>query len=45
MQAPGQTVQLAHPSFGADAALFGAAEVAFADVLSDPLGAAPAAAG
>lgn len=44
LQAPGQTVQLAHPSFGADAALFGAAEVAFADLLSDPLAAAVTAA-
>jgi predicted NBD/HSP70 family sugar kinase len=43
LQAPGQTVQLAQPSFGADAALFGAAEVAFADVLSDPLAATAAA--
>jgi predicted NBD/HSP70 family sugar kinase len=44
LQAPGQTVQLAHPSFGADAALFGAAEVAFAELLSDPLGATAGAA-
>ncbi|HKC27601.1 MAG TPA: ROK family transcriptional regulator [Jatrophihabitans sp.] len=37
--APGRTVQLVHPAFGADAALLGAAELAFADLLADPLSA------
>ena len=37
LDAPGQHVQLMQPSFGADAALLGAAELAFADLLADPL--------
>lgn len=35
-------VELIHPIFGADAALLGAAEMAFADLLADPLTVAPA---
>jgi len=41
MAAPGRRVRLVQPAFGADAALFGAAEVAFAGLLADPLAAAP----
>jgi predicted NBD/HSP70 family sugar kinase len=37
LESPGRTVQLAQPTFGADSALFGAAEVAFAALLGDPL--------
>jgi predicted NBD/HSP70 family sugar kinase len=37
LTAPGRTVQLAQPTFGDDSALLGAAEVAFADLLADPL--------
>jgi predicted NBD/HSP70 family sugar kinase len=40
LAAPGATVQLAAPAFGSDSALLGAAEVAFAALLGDPLGAA-----
>jgi predicted NBD/HSP70 family sugar kinase len=40
LTAPGRTVRLAQPTFGADAPLLGAAEVAFADLLADPLGTA-----
>jgi predicted NBD/HSP70 family sugar kinase len=38
LDAPGRTVQLSLPSLGEDSALLGAAEVAFAAVLDDPLG-------
>jgi predicted NBD/HSP70 family sugar kinase len=41
LDAPGHTVEVQQPSFGADAALLGAAEVAFADLLADPLSHAP----
>jgi predicted NBD/HSP70 family sugar kinase len=37
LEAPGRHVQLVPPSFGADSALLGAAELAFADLLADPL--------
>jgi predicted NBD/HSP70 family sugar kinase len=37
MDAPGQTVELCQPAFGGDSALMGAAEVAFARLLADPL--------
>jgi predicted NBD/HSP70 family sugar kinase len=37
LEAPGQHVQLMHPTFGADTALLGAAELAFAELLADPL--------
>jgi hypothetical protein len=37
MDAPGQTVELSQPAFGEDSALMGAAEVAFARLLADPL--------
>jgi predicted NBD/HSP70 family sugar kinase len=37
LDAPGRNVQLMHPSFGADSALLGAAELAFAELLADPL--------
>jgi hypothetical protein len=37
LAAPGRTVKLVQPDFGGDAALLGAAEVAFADLLADPL--------
>lgn len=37
LEARGAHVQLIHPSFGADSALLGAAELAFADLLADPL--------
>jgi predicted NBD/HSP70 family sugar kinase len=37
LQAPGRTVQLVHPTFGGDSALLGAAELAFAELLADPL--------
>ena len=37
LDAPGQHVQLMQPTFGADSALLGAAELAFADLLADPL--------
>jgi predicted NBD/HSP70 family sugar kinase len=40
MAAPGRRVRLVQPAFGSDAALVGAAEVAFGDLLADPLGAA-----
>jgi hypothetical protein len=36
-EAPSRSVQLLQPRFGADSALFGAAEVAFSDLLADPL--------
>jgi predicted NBD/HSP70 family sugar kinase len=42
LEAHGGYVELIHPAFGGDAALFGAAEMAFADLLADPLGVAPA---
>jgi predicted NBD/HSP70 family sugar kinase len=42
LDAPGRHVQLMYPSFGADSALLGAAELAFADLLADPLAASPA---
>jgi predicted NBD/HSP70 family sugar kinase len=38
VESPGRTVELLHPTFGADSALLGAAEVAFAELLTDPLG-------
>lgn len=38
LDAPGETVLLCKPGLGADSALVGAAEVAFAQLLSDPLG-------
>ena len=37
LEAPGRHVELVHPSFGADSALLGAAELAFAALLRDPL--------
>ena len=37
LEAPGQHVQLMQPTFGGDSALLGAAELAFADLLADPL--------
>jgi predicted NBD/HSP70 family sugar kinase len=37
MDAPGSTVELCQPAFGEDSALMGAAEVAFARLLADPL--------
>jgi predicted NBD/HSP70 family sugar kinase len=37
LEAPGRHVEIRHPSFGADSALLGAAELAFADLLVDPL--------
>jgi predicted NBD/HSP70 family sugar kinase len=37
LEAPGRNVQIGQPSFGADSALLGAAELAFADLLADPL--------
>jgi predicted NBD/HSP70 family sugar kinase len=37
LEAPGHTVQLVHPTFGGDSALLGAAELAFAELLADPL--------
>lgn len=37
MDAPGQTVELSQPAFGEDSALMGAAEVAFARLLADPI--------
>jgi predicted NBD/HSP70 family sugar kinase len=37
MDAPGQTVQLCQPALGVDSALLGAAEVAFARLMADPL--------
>jgi len=40
MAAPGRRVRLVQPDFGGDAALFGAAEIAFGDLLADPLGTA-----
>jgi predicted NBD/HSP70 family sugar kinase len=42
LDTPGGTVQLAQPTFGRDSALLGAAEVAFAELLADPLSTAPA---
>lgn len=41
LEAHGGYVELIQPVFGADAALFGAAEMAFADLLADPLIVAP----
>jgi predicted NBD/HSP70 family sugar kinase len=41
LASPGRTVRLVQPSFGGDSALLGAAEVAFAELLADPLAAAP----
>jgi predicted NBD/HSP70 family sugar kinase len=41
LEAHGGYVELLHPQFGADAALLGAAEMAFADLLADPLTVAP----
>lgn len=41
LDTPGGTVQLAQPAFGRDAALLGAAEAAFAELLADPLSTAP----
>jgi predicted NBD/HSP70 family sugar kinase len=38
LEAPGAHVELLQPTFGADTALLGAAELAFADLLADPLG-------
>jgi predicted NBD/HSP70 family sugar kinase len=38
LDAPGETVLLSPPGLGRDSALIGAAEVAFAQLLSDPLG-------
>jgi predicted NBD/HSP70 family sugar kinase len=38
LDAPGETVLLRKPGLGSDSALVGAAEVAFAGLLSDPLG-------
>jgi predicted NBD/HSP70 family sugar kinase len=38
LDAPGETVLLCRPGLGGDSALIGAAEVAFAQLLSDPLG-------
>jgi predicted NBD/HSP70 family sugar kinase len=40
LEAPGRKVQLSHPTFGADSALLGAAELAFAGLFADPLGTA-----
>jgi predicted NBD/HSP70 family sugar kinase len=40
MAAPGRRVRLVQPDFGSDAALIGAAEVAFDALLADPLAAA-----
>ncbi|MCW2496569.1 ROK family transcriptional regulator [Jatrophihabitans sp.] len=37
LDAPGLTAQLTQPTFGADSALLGAAEIAFAALLSDPV--------
>jgi predicted NBD/HSP70 family sugar kinase len=37
LDAPGETVLLSRPGLGADSALIGAAEVAFAQLLADPL--------
>ena len=39
LDAPGQSAQLAVPAFGADSALLGAAEIAFASLLADPVSA------
>ena len=39
LDAPGQSAQLATPAFGTDSALLGAAEIAFASLLSDPVSA------
>jgi len=39
LDAPGQSAQLAQPSFGSDSALLGAAEIAFQILLSDPVAA------
>jgi len=38
LEAADRTVQLARPALGSDAALLGAAEMAFADLLADPFG-------
>jgi hypothetical protein len=38
LDAPGETVLLSKPVLGEDSALIGAAEVAFAQLLNDPLG-------
>ena len=40
LEAHGGYVELVQPSFGADSALLGAAEMAFAELLADPLGVA-----
>ena len=37
LDAPGETVMLSKPGLGADSALLGAAEIAFAELLADPL--------
>jgi predicted NBD/HSP70 family sugar kinase len=37
MTSPGQTVQLCQPMFGSDSALLGAAELAFEQLLTDPV--------
>jgi predicted NBD/HSP70 family sugar kinase len=37
LEAPGRTVELIQPALGADSSLLGAAEVAFAQLLGDPL--------
>lgn len=42
LDAPGQHVQLMKPTFGDDSALLGAAELAFAELLADPLSVAGA---
>jgi predicted NBD/HSP70 family sugar kinase len=42
LEAPGRHVQLDHPTFGEDSALLGAAELAFAGLLADPLAIASA---
>ncbi|MDQ2797775.1 MAG: ROK family transcriptional regulator [Actinomycetota bacterium] len=39
LDAPAQSVELIQPAFGADSPLIGAAEIAFATLLNDPLGA------
>jgi predicted NBD/HSP70 family sugar kinase len=43
LEAAERTVQLRQPTFGADASLLGAAEIAFARLLADPLSALPSA--
>ena len=39
LDAPGQSAQLTQPSFGTDSALLGAAEIAFSQLLADPVAA------